>query len=40
MMDGIGTLRAFLKRFKNNRRGDKTEKLPNNLRISDDIGQY
>lgn len=35
MMERIGVLRSFLKKFKTHRKNDKNEKLPNILRIAD-----
>ena len=40
MMDGIGILRSFLKRFKDIRKGDKSEKLASSLKITDEIEHY
>jgi hypothetical protein len=39
-MDRIGALRSFLKKFKTHRKGDKNEKIPNILKIADEIDGY
>jgi hypothetical protein len=40
IMDRIGVLRSFLKKFKTHRKGDKNEKIPNILRIAEEIDGY
>lgn len=39
-MERIGVLRSFLKKFKSHRKNDRNEKLPNILRIADEIEGY
>lgn len=40
MMERIGALRSFLKKYKTHRKNDKNEKLPNILNIADEIDGY
>ncbi len=40
MMDGIGVLRSYLKKYKLQKNGDKSDKLPTTLRIANEIDKY